>query len=86
MANLTRVTATNDITTRTAILRSVTVAGGSAAATCSVRSGGSTGTQVLDVNAVIGSTEQAVLVGTPCPNGIHVTVGGTGAVVTVEWD
>lgn len=84
---LTAVAATADITTANAYLRSVSLTGGSDAATVVVRAGGSGGTVILTLKAAINTTApQAVFGRAYCAAGIHVTVTGTAPAVTVEFE
>lgn len=81
------VAATADITTGNAYLRSVVLTGGSDAATVVVRAGGSGGTVILTLKAAINTTApQAVFGRLYCGSGIHVTVTGTAAAISVEFE
>lgn len=77
-ANIKNVTATGDVTTATAALFSVTLTGGSDAATLTVKAGGSGGTTILVVKAAASTTVAVPLnAGVPCSGGIHATLTGT---------
>lgn len=81
------VAATGDITTKDAWLRSVTLTGGSDAATAVVRAGGSGGTVILTLKAAAATTAPPALFGRAfCGTGIHVTLTGTAPAVTVEYE
>lgn len=85
-SQISHVTATGDITTRDAYLRSVVLTGGADAATVTIRAGGDSGTVVLAVGAGAGETAAADLHDAFCGGGIHVTVDtGTTPDVTVVY-
>lgn len=86
-SRLTHLTATADVTTSSAALKSVAATGNGAAGTVVVRRGGSGGTIIATLRAPSGDT----VVWTPadpdgalCEGGIHVTI--TTSEVTVEWE
>jgi plastocyanin len=86
-STLTHVTATDDITTESAILKSLAVTGSGAAGVAVVRRGGSGGTIVATLRAPTGDTVTWTAAdpdGALCADGIHVTV--TTAEVTVEHE
>lgn len=86
-SQITSKTATADITTDTAFLKTVVLTGGSDAATVVVKKGGSSGTQVLKLAAAAGVTvSSGDLHNAHCPTGIHVTLTGTGPAVSVVWE
>lgn len=81
------VAATADITTANAYLHSVVLTGGSDAATVVVRAGGSGGTVILTLKAAINTTAPPAVFGRAyCAAGIHVTVTGTAAAISVEFE
>lgn len=81
------VAATADITTANAYLRSVSLTGGSDAATVVVRAGGAAGTVILTLKAATATTApQAAFGRLYCGAGIHVTVTGTAPAVSVEFE
>lgn len=83
---LRRVSTDTTVTDRPTFLRSVILAGGSAAGTVTIRNGAG-GTEVLTLAAPIGAS--AVWnTGAPGPvlsEGLRVEVTGTGAIATVEF-
>ena len=86
-STLTHVTATGDITTASAILKSVAATGSGAAGTAVVRRGGSGGTIVVTLKALSGDTVTWTAAdpdGVLCADGIHVTV--TDSEVAVEHE
>lgn len=86
-STLTHVTATGDITTGSAILKSVIATGSGAAGTAVVRRGGSGGTIIATLRAPSGGTvvwTAADPDGVLCADGIHVTV--TTSEVAVEHE
>lgn len=86
-SQITSKTATGDVTTSTATLKSVILTGGSDAATVIVKAGGASGTQILKLAAAAGvSVPSGDLHNALCPSGIHVTLTGTGPAVTVVWE
>lgn len=86
-SNIVQATGTGDITTASANLRSVVLTAGSGATgTVVVRAGGSGGTIVLSLSAVQAtSVPSGDLHDALCSGGIHVTLAGSGAVVTVVY-
>ncbi len=89
-SNLKNVSATGVIKTGKGVLKSVALQGGSANSTVAVRDDTSGSSAViLSLAAVIGSS--AVWTagdarGVPVSVGIHVTLAGAGAVVSVEYE
>ncbi len=80
-------TATGDVTTDTAYLKSVVLCAGSDAATVVVKKGGSSGTQVLKLAAAANtSVASGPLFNAQCASGIHVTLTGTSPAVSVVWE
>lgn len=80
------VTATGDIVTSTAPLRSVVLTGGSDAATAVVKAGGSGGTTILTVKAATATTVAVPLnADVICSGGIHVTLTGTAPAFTAVY-
>lgn len=88
--NLKRATATGVIKTGDAYLKSVALEGGSANSTVQVRDGvDGTPAVILSLAAVIGASALWVAAdpdGVFCGTGIHVTLAGTGAAVSVEYE
>ena len=81
-----QVSATGDVTTRDAFLRSVTLTAGSDAATLTVKAGGASGTTVLTVKAAAGTTAVVTDVHDAlCADGIHATLAGTGPVASIVY-
>ena len=79
--------ATGDITTATAYLRSVVLTAGSDAASVVVRAGGSSGTTVLTLKAAANTSAATPDLGRAlCGSGIHVTLTGTGPAVSVIYE
>jgi len=89
-SNLKNVSATGVIKTGKGVLKSVALQGGSANSTVSVRDDTSgSGTVILSLAAVIGNSATWTAgdrQGVPFVNGIHVTLAGTGAAVSVEYE
>lgn len=86
LSQIKEVSATGDVSTDDSNLRAVTLTGGSAAATLTVKRGGSGGTTVLTVKAAIDTTVSvADLHDGACAGGIHATLTGTGAVATFVY-
>lgn len=81
-SNIKQVSATGDVTTVDTYLRSVVLTAGSDAATATVKAGGSGGTTILTVKAALNTTESVPLPDVYCADGVHVTVAGTGPVVS----
>lgn len=82
------VTATGDVTTVDTYLRGVSLTGGTAATTLTVKAGGSGGTTVLVVKAGIDATVQVPLHDAACGGGVHATVAqgaGSGASATFVY-
>lgn len=77
--------ATGDVTTRDTNLRTVVLAGGSAASTLVVKAGGSGGTTVLTLAAPIGDSVVAELHDAYCDGGVHATLSGTGAAASFVY-
>ena len=87
-SNIVRRTATGDITTATSYLRGVTLTCAAAAASVVVRAGGASGTIVLTLATPATSPTTVVsgdLSGAFCSGGIHVTLTGAGAEVSVVY-
>lgn len=88
-SQIQEVTATGDVTTRDSYLRAVTLTGGDAATTLTVKAGGSGGTTVLTVKAAASATAAvADLHDAYCGGGIHATVdqgAGSGATATFVY-
>lgn len=82
---LTQVSATGDVTTVGTYVRSVVLTGGSDAATCTVKAGGSSGTTVLTVKAAANTTVEVALHDGFCAGGVHATLAGTGPVATFAY-
>lgn len=81
------VSATGDITTATAYLRSAVLTAGSDAATAVVRAGGSGGTVVLTLRAAANTTASTPDLGRAlCGSGIHVTLTGTGPAFSAIYE
>lgn len=81
-----QVSATGDVTTSDAHLRSVVLLGGSAASTIVVKAGGSGGTTILSMKAAIDTVAASGdLHDSYCGGGIHVTVTGAGALATFVY-
>ena len=77
-ANIKNLAATGDVVTSTVNLFSVTLTGGSDAATVTVKAGGSSGTTILVVKAAANTTVPVPFnAGVPCSGGIHATLTGT---------
>lgn len=77
--------ATGDVTTTSTYLRSVSLTGGSDAATATVKAGGSGGTTILTVKAAANSTVEVPLHDAYCAGGVHVTLAGTSPVATFVY-
>ena len=84
-ASIKHITATGDITTASAVIKTVILTGGSDAATAVVKAGGSGGTTVLTVNAATVTTVQVPLHDADAAGGIHVTLTGTSPKCTVVY-
>lgn len=87
-SNIKRVTATGDVTTADAYLRSVSLANGSDAATLTVRAGGSGGTVVLVLkvgSATAGEAVSTDLFDAFCADGVHATLTGTSPSATFVY-
>lgn len=86
-SRITHVTATGDVTTSTSYLRNVILTAGSDVASVEVRAGGQSGTLVLALKAdpTVGplSVSSGRLHDAQCIGGIHVTLTGTDAAVTI---
>lgn len=79
-------TATGDVTTGDAYIRSVSLTAGADAATAIVKAGGSSGTQILKLAAPIGTTVVSGDLGDAfCKAGIHVALTGTSPACTTVW-
>lgn len=76
-SNIKHVTATGDIVTVTASMRSVVLTATSDTATAVVKAGGSGGTTVLTLSVVANETLVVPLEDVSCSGGIHVTLTGT---------
>lgn len=77
-SNISRVTATGDVTTVDSYLRGVTLTAGSDAATLTVRAGGSGGTVILTLKAAANTSVVVPrLTDVYCDGGIHATFSGT---------
>lgn len=89
-SNLKSVNATGVIKTGKGTLKSVALQGGSANSTVAVRDGvDGTPAVILSLAAVIGSSAVWTAAdgrGVPVSVGIHVTLAGTGAAVSVEYE
>lgn len=86
-SQITSKTATADITTATAVLKSVVLTASSDTATAVVKAGGSSGTQVLKLSALANTTASSGdLHDAFCGSGIHVTLTGTTPACTVVWE
>lgn len=81
-SQIQQLSATGDVTTRDTFLRAVVLAAGSDAATATVREGGSGGTVRLTVKAAANTTEIVPLPDVQFSEGVHVTLAGTGPVVS----
>lgn len=80
-------TATGDITTLTAYLRSVVLTAGSDAASVVVKAGGSSGTTILTLKAAANTSAATPDLGrVHCGSGIHVTTTGTSPAVSVIYE
>lgn len=77
--------ATGDVTTASTYLRSVSLTGGSDAATATVKAGGSGGTTVLTVKAAANTTVEVPVYDAYCAGGVHVTFAGTGPVASFVY-
>lgn len=84
-ANIGYATGTGDITTSTAFVRSVILTAAAATATVTVKAGGSGGTTLLALSAVANTSISADLVGAMFKDGVHVTLSGSGASVSVVY-
>lgn len=85
-SQIKQVSATGDVTTDDAYLRTVVLTGGSAASTLTVKAGGSGGTTILTLKAAIDTVAPAVeLPDAFCSGGIHATLAGAGAVATFAY-
>jgi hypothetical protein len=88
-ANIVERTTTGDITTASARLFAVILKPGSADSSVVVKRGGSGGTTILTLTQTIVANASSVasgdLHGALCSGGIHVTLSGTGAAVTVVY-
>lgn len=84
-SKLTQVAATGDVTTTSTHVRSVSLTGGSDAATLTVKAGGSGGTTVLTVKAAAATTVVVDLHDALCSGGVHATLAGTGPVATFVY-
>lgn len=85
-SKIVQATATGDIATGTAYLRSVILTAGNDDATVTVRAGGSNGTVVLTLAAAQAtSVSTGMIKDALCSGGIHVTLSGTGPSVTVVY-
>lgn len=89
-SNLKNVSATGTIKSGGGVLKSVALQGGSANSTVAVRDDTSGSSAViLSLAAVIGNSATWTAgdrQGVPFVNGIHVTLAGTGAAVSVEYE
>jgi hypothetical protein len=79
---IARLTGTGDVTTHDAYLSAVVLTAAAAAST-TVRSGGATGPVILTVKAGVEATAVVRLDDAFCGGGIHVTLAGAGAEVSV---
>lgn len=85
-ANIGYATATGDITTQMSFVRSVVLTAGSGATgTVVVKAGGSSGTTLLALSAVQATSISADLCGAAFEGGVHVTLSGAGASVSVVY-
>jgi hypothetical protein len=85
-SQIKQVSATGDVTTSDAHLRSVVLLGGSAASTIVVKAGGSSGTTILTMKAAIDTVvSSGDLQDSYCGGGIHVTVTGAAALATFVY-
>jgi hypothetical protein len=80
---IARLTGTGDVTTHDAYLSAVVLTAAAAAASATVRSGGATGPVILTVKAGVEATAVVRLDDAFCGGGIHVTLAGAGAEVSV---
>jgi hypothetical protein len=64
-------------------LRAVSLAAGSAAATATIRQGGSGGSIILTIKAAANESHSTARLDAVYAGQLHVTLAGTGAVVTV---
>jgi len=89
-SNLKNVSATGVIKTGKGVLKSVALQGGSANSTVAVRDGvDGTPAVILALAAVIGNSATWTAgdrQGVPFVTGLHVTLAGTGAAVSVEYE
>ena len=87
-SNLKNVSATGTIKSGGGVLKSVALQGGSANSTVTLRDDTSgSGTVILSLAAVIGTSALWTAgdrQGVPFTTGLHATIAGTGAAVTVE--
>lgn len=80
-----QLSATGDVTTADAWLRTVVLTAGSDAATVTVKAGGSSGTTVLTVKAAASTTATVTLPDAFCGGGVHATLAGTSPVASFAW-
>ncbi|MFC9088997.1 hypothetical protein [Nocardiopsis dassonvillei] len=85
-SRITEVSATGDVTTVSAHLRTVTLTAGADAATLVVKAGGSGGTTVLTLAATAGTTASSPgLHDALCSGGVHATLTGTAPSATFVY-
>lgn len=85
-STIKELTATGDVTTHDAYLRSVVLTAGALdAASVVVRAGGSGGTVVLTVKAAAGATVQVPLPDAFCADGVHATLTGTTSTASFSY-
>lgn len=84
-STIKQLSATGDVTTADAFVRSVVLTAGSDAATLVVKAGGSGGTTVLTVKAAASTTVEVACHDASCGGGVHATLTGTAPVATFVW-
>lgn len=85
-SQIQQVSATGDVTTRDAYLRSASLTAGADAATLTVRAGGSGGTVILTVKAAANTTAAVPAIADAyCADGIHATLAGTSPVASLVY-
>lgn len=84
--NITEVSATGDITTESTYLLGVSLTAGADTATLVVKAGGSSGTKVLGLSAVAGTSAVFDAHGIFLDDGIHATLTGTSPSATFVYE